>query len=314
MQIRQRVWGCLHFLMEKKYIGLSPNQSSPTPTNNANDYEWSLIKGEDGQRGQQGIQGPRGADGNPTYTWVKYANNSSGSGMSDFPDGKTHIGLAYNKSTPNESNNASDYEWSLIKGDKGEKGDQGDRGIQGPRGADGNPTYTWIRYADNANGGGMSSSPNGKVYIGIAPNKDNPNPSSNPSFYDWSLIRGAQGATGQQGIPGPRGADGNPTYTWVKYANNASGGGMSNFPDGKTHIGLAYNKTTPNESNNANDYDWSLIKGDQGPQGPTGSTGARGRQVQPEQLGQEGTQERQGRKVIRVIVETEGHKALMSLI
>lgn len=263
----------------KKYIGLSPNQSSPTPTNNADDYEWALIKGDQGDQGQQGLQGPRGANGEPTYTWVKYADDANGNGLSDFPDGKKYIGFAYNKSTPNESSNRGDYDWSLIKGDKG---DQGDRGIQGPRGENGQPTYTWIRYADSSTGGGMSASPTGKDYIGVAPNKTTATPSSNASDYSWSLIKGAQGSQGQQGIQGPRGSDGQPTYTWVKYANNASGSGMSDFPDGKTHIGLAYNKTTPNESNNANDYEWSLIKGDkgergdQGPQGVRGATGADG--------------------------------------
>ena len=45
--------------------------------------------------------------------------------MSDDPSGKTYIGLAYNKTTLTESTSASDYTWSLIKGDKGDKGDDG---------------------------------------------------------------------------------------------------------------------------------------------------------------------------------------------
>ena len=37
--------------------------------------------------------------------------------MSEYPDGKKYIGLAYNKTTATESNNASDYIWSLIQGE-----------------------------------------------------------------------------------------------------------------------------------------------------------------------------------------------------
>ena len=45
--------------------------------------------------------------------------------MSDDPAGKTYIGLAYNKTTATESTTASDYTWSLIKGDKGDTGTPG---------------------------------------------------------------------------------------------------------------------------------------------------------------------------------------------
>lgn len=49
--------------------------------------------------------------------WVKYADDAKGNGMSEYPDGKKYIGLAYNKTTATESNNASDYIWSLIQGE-----------------------------------------------------------------------------------------------------------------------------------------------------------------------------------------------------
>ncbi|MCW1002690.1 hypothetical protein OJ603_10755, partial [Streptococcus anginosus] len=34
--------------------------------------------------------------------------------MSDQPDGKKYIGIAYNKTTPSKSTNAGDYAWSLM--------------------------------------------------------------------------------------------------------------------------------------------------------------------------------------------------------
>ena len=53
------------------------------------------------------------------------------------PDGKTYIGLAYNKNTATESTNASDYTWSLIKGDKGDTGATGPQGPKGDTGSTG---------------------------------------------------------------------------------------------------------------------------------------------------------------------------------
>ena len=97
------------------------------------------LQGETGPQGPQGIQGPKGEDGSTYYTWIKYADTPT-SGMSDNPTGKTYIGIAYNKSTPTESTNYSDYAWSLIKGDKGDTGatgPQGETGATGPQGPQG---------------------------------------------------------------------------------------------------------------------------------------------------------------------------------
>src|SRR5690606_19961905 len=87
------------------------NTTSPSAPTSYTAYTWALIKGEDGQ---DGIPGPPGQDGQTTYTWVRYADDENGSGMSDSPNGKLYIGLAFNKTTPNESSNPSDYTWSLM--------------------------------------------------------------------------------------------------------------------------------------------------------------------------------------------------------
>ena len=154
-----------------------------------------------GETGPQGLQGKPGADGQPRYTWLKYADTPT-SGMSDIPDGKDYIGLAYNKTTPSESSNYSDYTWSKIVG---EQGPQGVQGIPGPAGEDGSTLYTWIKYADNASGGGMSDNPSGKKYIGLAYNKAVPTESSVASDYTWSLIQGADGRDGADGAKGDPG-------------------------------------------------------------------------------------------------------------
>ena len=197
--------------------------------------------GPQGQQGPQGVQGPAGTDGKTYYTWIKYANSSTGSGMSNDPTDKTYIGFAYNKTTPTESNNASDYTWSLIKGDKG------DTGVQGPSGKDGTTTYTWIKYSDNADGTGLYDTPKSTTkYIGIATNKTTATESTTKTDYTWSLFKGDKGDTGSQGPQGEKGDTG---------AQGPKGDTGEQGPQGP--------------------------KGDKGPQGPQGIMGPPGIQGPP---------------------------------
>lgn len=244
----------------RTYIGTYTDYVSADSTDPTK-YTWVLIKGDKGDKGDQGVQGIQGVAGTTTYTWVKYATSAAGANMSDLPDGKTYIGLAYNKTTPTESTNAADYAWALIKGDKGDTGLTGSAGTNGTNGI---TYYTWLKYADTPTTG-MSDSPTGKTYMGIAYNKTTATESTNYSDYSWSLIKGDQGAKGDtgaqgvQGIPGAKGADGQTTYTWVKYADDELGNGMHDLPEGKRYLGLAYNKTTATESTNKADYSWSPL-------------------------------------------------------
>ena len=341
----------------KTYIGIAYNQTSQTPSSNYSDYQWSKFRGDDGAS-------IKGDDGKTLYVWIKYADDAKGTNMSDAPEGKTYMGMAWNKPTSKESTNAADYSWSLIKGadgktpvkgvdyfdgvssyvwiryatdakgtgmtaipstttgyigtatttiavaptnasayvwakyvgEKGAKGDgsyihiayansaDGKTGFDTTigtgksyigqytdnieddstnpskytwsliKGADGKTLYTWLKYADSPTSG-MSDSPAGKTYMGIAVNKTSITESSNYSDYTWSLIKGTDGIS-------VKGDKGDTVYIWVKYADDAKGNGMSEYPDGKKYIGLAYNKTTATESNNASDYIWSLIQGE----------------------------------------------------
>lgn len=171
-----------------------------------------------------------------------------------------------------QSTNPADYTWQRmlgLSGEDGKDGEQGPQGVPGPKGDNGQTYYTWLKYADTPTSG-MSDSPTGKTYIGLAYNKATATESTNYADYTWSLIKGSDGAQG------PKGDNGQTLYTWIKYATSATGAGMSDSPTGKTYIGLAYNKTTANESTNAADYSWSLIKGDKGDTGPTGPQGPQG--------------------------------------
>lgn len=130
----------------------------------------------------------------------------------------------------------------------------------GEPGKDGTTYYTWFKFADDEYGNGMSSSPDGKEYLGIAYNKETSVMSNNPEDYQWARITG-------EGVPGKPGDDGKTYYTWVRYADDASGNGMSDSPNGKYYIGFAYNKEVPTESSNPTDYQWSKYKGDDGQDG-----------------------------------------------
>lgn len=132
--------------------------------------------------------------------------------------------------------------------------------MDGEDGQDGTTYYTWFKFADDKYGNGMSTSPDGKEYLGIAYNKVTPVMSNNPEDYQWARITG-------EGVPGKPGDDGKTYYTWVRYADDASGNGMSDSPNGKYYIGFAYNKEVPTESSNPTDYQWSKYKGDDGQDG-----------------------------------------------
>lgn len=53
------------------------------------------------------------------------------------------------------------------------------------------PIYTWIAYADDSEGTGISTSPDGKKYIGVAANRSTLTPDlTDPTVYTWSLAKG----------------------------------------------------------------------------------------------------------------------------
>lgn len=137
-----------------------------------------------GEQGSQGVPGVPGENATTYYTWVKYADDDHGVNMSKDPAGKKYIGIAYNKETQTESNNASDYTWSLFRGADG---------VNGADGKDGESLFTWIKYSNDPNGVNMSDNPEDKKYIGIAYNKSTQTESTNPNDYTWSLIQGADG-------------------------------------------------------------------------------------------------------------------------
>ena len=159
-------------------------------TGEVNTAEYDVLAepgrdGTDGINGTDGVPGAPGKDGKTYYTWIRYADDAQGNGISNDPTRKAYIGLAYNKETAVESDDPSDYKWSDIKGEQG---------VPGAVGADGKTYYTWIAYSDNADGSGMYQQPNDNTkYIGIAVNKETATEGSNPADYTWSQFKGNKG-------------------------------------------------------------------------------------------------------------------------
>ncbi|MFY4505534.1 phage tail spike protein [Lacticaseibacillus rhamnosus] len=89
--------------------------------------------------------------------------------------------------------------------------------------------------------------------------------SNDPSFYGWSLIKGADGA---DGAPGRAGADGKTPYFHIAYANSSDG--RTNFsldtPSSRKYIG-SYTDFTQADSTNPALYSWQLVQGPQGERG-----------------------------------------------
>lgn len=233
----------------KDYIGIAYNKTTPRESENYSDYAWSLYKGD------QGIQGVPGENGETYYTWIKYATSATGANMSDDPTGKTYLGIAYNKTTPTESTDPSDYTWSLFQGPQGEKGEQG---IPGTNGTDGKTSYFHIKYSANASGNPMSETPN--TYIGTYVDFTQAD-SNDYTDYTWSRFEGMQG---EQGIPGTNGENGQTSYLHIKYSDD--GGKTFTANNGETpgkYIGQ-YVDFTQADSTNVNKYTWSLTQGDDG--------------------------------------------------
>lgn len=295
--------------------------------------------------GTNGTPGKDGATGKTTYFHVKYSNDGGKTFTAN--NGETvgdYLGT-YTDFVEADSNSVSSYTWAKIKGTQGDRGPQGATGAQGPtgatgpqgiqgpqgvqgaKGADGKTYYTWIKYADSPTSG-MSDSPTGKLYLGVAYNKSTATESTNYSDYSWSLIKGDKGDRGATGATGPQGATGAKGETGAKGDKGATG---AQGPTGATGNGIksityTYARTTSQTAPAAsaitsntmptldatNKYLWQkevitytnnqqqttvlllAVYGDKGNTGDRGPTGATGPQGVKGDIGPKGPQGVQG--------------------
>ena len=181
------------------------------------------------------------------------------------------------------------------KGETGPQGPKGEQGIAGAPGTDGRTPYLHIKYAPVKNPTSSQLTKTPDVYIGTYTDFEI-NDSTDPKKYTWAQFKG------DQGVQGPKGESGKPSYTWMKYASMPNGEDMSDSPDtvpwidtdGNTicdtvgnpiylepeyvaYIGIANNKETPTESDDPADYTWTRYKGADGENGSDGKDGADGK-------------------------------------
>lgn len=260
--------------LDKKYLWNYEKitwSKSPTTT-----YIEPIIIGTQGIDGTDGNDGKDGSDGRGIEsTVIEYAQSTSGTNkpsnwsitLPTVAKGRylwTKTTITYTDNTTSSSYSTS---YNALDGKDGKDGANGSdgrdgldgqdgvNGLNGVDGENGKTYYTWIKYADSPTSG-MSDTPNGKAYIGIAYNKISSTKSTRYADYQWALIKGADG---KDGINGVKGSDGKTYFTWIKYAETEYGGNMSNSPEGKRYLGIAHNKGTANESNNPSDYTWSPL-------------------------------------------------------
>lgn len=248
------------------WLCVNPDGTTSEPADGNPDWFKRVSKGEDGK---DGTSAEAVGEWGPNRSYVKgnivrsdgasYIANRVNQGVKPRknPGGYLTTGGKY-LTTGGKRLYTGDpnHPWQLLS----EDGAPGKQGLPGEKGKDGIQYFTWLKFADDAQGNGMSELPDGKKYVGLAVNQLTPIESDDPSLYTWALIVG-------EGIPGKPGKDGKTLYTWMRYADDAQGNGMSNNPDGKKYVGLAYNKETATESDNPADYKWSKIEGDPGEAG-----------------------------------------------
>ncbi|MGO1442594.1 MAG: hypothetical protein ACTHWD_00175 [Lactobacillus delbrueckii] len=133
--------------------------------------------------------------------------------------GRAYIGQ-YTDYTQADSTDPASYRWTRIKGETGPTGatgPQGPQGVAGPKGADGKTTYVHVAYANSADGKANFSVNYfaDALYIGVLTDYTQAD-STDYTQYTWSRLKGD---AGDQGIPGPKGADGRTTYVHFAYAN-----------------------------------------------------------------------------------------------
>ncbi|WP_238990589.1 glucosaminidase domain-containing protein [Streptococcus uberis] len=173
----------------------------------------------------------------------------------------------------NEFITSSQVTFANIKdGVDGVDGLDGPQGLPGPAGTS---SYTHIAYSNASDGSIGFSVDDGlnKSYIGVYVDSIQAD-STDPTKYTWTLIKGAKG---DQGIPGPVGADGKTPYFHTAYATSPDGKTGFSISDssGKSFLGT-YTDFIQADSTDPLKYTWTLIKGEQGPQGPKGDPGPQG--------------------------------------
>lgn len=111
------------------------------------------------------------------------------------------------------------------------------------------PLYTWIAYADDKHGNGISSSADDKAYLGISNGRTSDVIDlTKPELFTWNKVKGEDGK------------DGKSAYTWIAYASDDKGTNFAHtYSNIHTWTGIALGKEVETPSSDYTDYQWHPI-------------------------------------------------------
>lgn len=111
------------------------------------------------------------------------------------------------------------------------------------------PLYTWIAYADDKHGNGISSSAEDKAYLGISNGRTSDVIDlTKPELFTWNKVKGEDGK------------DGKSAFTWIAYASDDKGTNFAHtYSNIHTWTGIALGKEIETPSSDYTDYQWHPI-------------------------------------------------------
>ena len=193
------------------YVGFAYNKESATESTNPSDYSWTKIKGEDGKQGEDAytiILSNENISFATNQSNVPLSSQSINCEVTVMKGSSMVTDFTIDTITPISGIDVSVLGKIITLSATSSTAIENDSGsiiipitVQGytfnkiisysvsKSGVDGKTLYTWIRYADSPTSG-ISSSPDGKKYMGVAYNKTTSEPSDTYSDYKWSLIEG----------------------------------------------------------------------------------------------------------------------------
>ena len=250
--------------VEKQYLW---TRTIVTYSDNTSTTSYSVARqGIDGTNGSDGKPGKDGTNGTSTYVHIKYSAvaNPTDSDLTENPS--DYIGICHD-SNISDPTTASSYTWSKWQGHDGQNGQPG------AKGEDGTNSYVHFAYSTSSDGSQnfSTTSFDGAVYIGILVD-DVLEDSLDYEDYEWSLIKGADGASVEI------------TSTSVQYAigvdgttvpNSSEWGNIRQATSEKQYL---WTRTIVNYSDNTQTTSYSVARqGLDGTNGEDGQPGTNGR-------------------------------------
>lgn len=235
------------------YIGLAYNKETAIESSVPTDYEWTKIRGDDGQNGANG------ADGIDAYT-VILTNESM-----TFATDQNRVPLSSQSQTCNVivmkgATSRSDYTLSFEA-----------------------PAYITVTQLNKVIT--LTVSPSSTLLADST--AVNVNVAIDGITFVKTItvavakqgiqgVQGIQGLQGEQGIPGTNGTDGKTSYFHIKYSSKANPTVTSDMTETpSTYIGT-YVDYDEFDSSDPAKYTWSRFKGENGEQGIPGTNGTNG--------------------------------------